>query len=94
MRLTKSSKPEPSNLTRPDTAEPTATEPVTAGPETAPESPMKDDPQTREALIRLMAYKCYERRGFVSGRELEDWLEAEMEVDRQMAGEPQAADPK
>lgn len=43
------------------------------------------DEQTREAMIRLAAYTFYERRGYVSGAELEDWLEAEMEVDRQLA---------
>lgn len=42
------------------------------------------DEQTREAMIRLAAYTFYERRGYVSGAELEDWLEAEMEVDRQL----------
>jgi hypothetical protein len=30
--------------------------------------------------IRLAAYYLAERRGFVSGRELEDWLAAEAEV--------------
>jgi hypothetical protein len=48
----------------------------------------KTDPATREAMIRLVAYRFYERRGLVGGHELEDWLEAEMEVDRQLAVEP------
>jgi hypothetical protein len=39
-------------------------------------------------MIRLAAYTFYERRGFVSGHELEDWLQAEMEVDRHLAAEP------
>lgn len=43
------------------------------------------DEQTREAMVRLAAYSFYERRGYVSGSELEDWLQAEMEVDRQLA---------
>jgi hypothetical protein len=43
------------------------------------------DPETREALIRLAAYSFYERRGFVEGHELEDWLQAEMEIDRRTA---------
>ena len=43
------------------------------------------DPEQREALVRLAAYTFYERRGLVGGHELEDWLEAEMEVDRQLA---------
>lgn len=42
----------------------------------------QDDPETREALIRLAAYSFYERRGFIAGHELEDWLQAEMEIDR------------
>jgi hypothetical protein len=35
----------------------------------------------RERLIALAAYYRAERRGFEPGRELEDWLEAEAEVD-------------
>ena len=52
------------------------------------------DTEQREALVRLAAYSFYERRGLVGGHELEDWLQAEMEVDRQLAaGEkpPQAS---
>ena len=36
----------------------------------------------REDLIRTAAYFRAERRGFAPGAELEDWLEAEREVDR------------
>lgn len=36
---------------------------------------------TREARIAERAYWRAERRGFVPGRELDDWLEAEREVD-------------
>jgi Protein of unknown function (DUF2934) len=43
------------------------------------------DTATRDAMIRIAAYSFYERRGFVGGHELEDWLQAEMEVDRQLA---------
>ena len=56
-----------------------------------PKGPASDE--TREAMVRLVAYRFYERRGFVSGSELQDWLEAEMEVDRQLAqatAEPQS----
>jgi hypothetical protein len=45
-------------------------------------------------MIRIAAYTFYERRGFVSGHELEDWLEAEMEVDRQSAAEPKPTEVK
>jgi hypothetical protein len=54
-------------------------------PEPAPPEAELSDGQKREALIRLAAYSFYERRGFVGGHELEDWLQAEMEVDRQRA---------
>lgn len=36
---------------------------------------------SREALIAERAYYRAERRGFEPGHELEDWLEAEAEVD-------------
>ena len=45
----------------------------------------QEDPATREALIQLAAYSFYERRGFIDGHELEDWLQAEMEIDRRAA---------
>ena len=35
----------------------------------------------RDALIREAAYFRAERRGFAPGQELEDWFEAEREVD-------------
>ncbi|MBL0149281.1 MAG: DUF2934 domain-containing protein [Ideonella sp.] len=43
---------------------------------------------TRDAMIRAAAYRCYERRGHVPGHEIEDWLRAEMEVDGQMNDKP------
>jgi hypothetical protein len=60
----------------------------------APQQGRQLDPGTREALIRLAAYSFYERRGFVGGHELQDWLEAEMQVDRQLAGEAGSAETK
>lgn len=65
----------------------TAAESVAGGPTPARTDAWKDDPEAREVLIRLAAYSFYERRGYVSGHELEDWLEAEMEIDRQPAGD-------
>lgn len=53
--------------------------------EAAPPEPTTSDAGTREVMIRIAAYSFYERRGFVTGHELEDWLQAEMEVDRQLA---------
>lgn len=36
------------------------------------------------AMIKVAAYFLAEKRGFVSGHELEDWLKAEMEVLRNL----------
>jgi hypothetical protein len=38
-------------------------------------------PEARHALIAEAAYLRAERRGFEPGRETEDWLAAEVEVD-------------
>jgi hypothetical protein len=54
----------------------------------------QSDAEKREAMIRIAAYAFYERRGFVSGHELEDWLAAEVEVDRQLAAVPKPAEAK
>ena len=40
---------------------------------------------SRDEMIRVEAYLRYERNGCVPGRELEDWIEAEREVDRMLA---------
>lgn len=40
------------------------------------------DAATREAWIRQTAYFRSEQRGFAPGGELEDWLEAEREIER------------
>lgn len=40
--------------------------------------------QERERMIAAAAYYRAECRGFAPGRELEDWLEAEAEIDRQL----------
>jgi len=43
------------------------------------------DGKTRETMIREAAYLVAERRGFMPGKELEDWLAAEREVDQLLA---------
>ncbi|HSG66567.1 MAG TPA: DUF2934 domain-containing protein [Gammaproteobacteria bacterium] len=46
----------------------------------------------RQALIAQAAYRYAERRGFVGGNPVDDWLAAEREVDQTLAREqPQAA---
>lgn len=44
------------------------------------------NPAERDGMIALAAYFLAERRGFIPGEELEDWLEAEREVERQIEG--------
>ena len=43
-------------------------------------------PEERERLIAEAAYFIAERRGFEAGRELDDWLQAEAEVNRRLGG--------
>ncbi|MGA7980650.1 MAG: DUF2934 domain-containing protein [Chromatiaceae bacterium] len=43
--------------------------------------PLSSLSEERERRIREVAYFKAERRGFAPGHELEDWLEAEQEVD-------------
>ena len=42
--------------------------------------------EQRHALIERAAYLPAEGRGFSPGEELDDWLAAEAEVDRQLSG--------
>src|SRR5579859_3119111 len=48
-------------------------------------APQRQTPQERQALIAEAAYFRAEKRGFRAGHELEDWLAAEADVDRQFA---------
>ncbi|MGQ0834611.1 MAG: DUF2934 domain-containing protein [Gammaproteobacteria bacterium] len=43
--------------------------------------------EARYRMISDAAYLRAERRGFVPGREVEDWLAAELEVERLLASE-------
>lgn len=45
------------------------------------------DAERRRAMIAQAAYFRAEKRGFAPGAELQDWLEAEAEIDREL-GEP------
>lgn len=49
-----------------------------------PTKPAAIAPQERQRLIAMVAYFIAERRGFVPGNELDDWLQAEAEVDARM----------
>ena len=38
-------------------------------------------------MISEAAYQLYAERGYVDGLELDDWLQAEAEVDRRLGGQ-------
>jgi len=42
------------------------------------------DAETRHRMISDAAYRLYVQRGYLEGFELEDWLQAEAEVDGQL----------
>ncbi len=44
--------------------------------------------EERSQMIARIAFLRAERRGFGAGRELDDWLSAEAEVDRLLQGTP------
>jgi Protein of unknown function (DUF2934) len=48
------------------------------------QSPAAKDPKDRYHTIAEAAYLRAEHRGFLPGCELQDWLEAEAEVDKQL----------
>lgn len=41
---------------------------------------------TRDELISKIAYRMAEKRGFIPGHELDDWLAAEFEVNQSLLG--------
>lgn len=53
------------------------------GPEISFEEAIPLDVEARQALIAIAAYYRAERRGFISGGELDDWLAAEAEIAQQ-----------
>lgn len=50
------------------------------------------EPGRRKAMICEAAYFLSERRAFCPGRELDDWLAAESEIDRALTSGPSASD--
>ncbi len=51
-----------------------------AGPE--PGARAQITPEERDRMIAEAAYYRAERRGFATGGEMEDWVQAEAEIDR------------
>jgi hypothetical protein len=43
--------------------------------------------EVRHRMISEAAYQLYAERGYVDGLELDDWLQAEAEVDRRLGGQ-------
>lgn len=79
---TPASKPSAHAAPRPAAVQPSA--PVRApGAESRSPSIGADE---RLRMIREAAYRRHEQRGFAHGHDLEDWLEAEAQVDRMISG--------
>ncbi len=55
-------------------------------PNVAASSPQSVTEQVREAMIREAAYFRAEHRAFAAGSELEDWFDAEREIDAVLTG--------
>jgi hypothetical protein len=51
------------------------------------------DPVARHRLIAEVAYARYAARGYVTGHELDDWLQAEADVDRRLLSAESVAKP-
>lgn len=51
------------------------------------QSPKSVTPEQRHRMIAETAYSMAESRGFGGGGQLDDWLQAEAMVDRQLSGQ-------
>lgn len=67
------------------TATITADPALTTDPRSAAEPTPANDSEVRNHMIARAAYFRAERRGFIEGSELQDWLEAESEIDSMIA---------
>ena len=82
--------PSPADLMPPGLREALTSAPETQAPEqssppVAESAQSGIDPVVRHRMISEAAYRRYAQRGYIEGFELEDWLQAETEVDRQLA---------
>lgn len=62
----------------------TSTKTATRGAKARPLPTVRVTPEKRWRMIAEEAYLRAEKRGFAPGAELQDWLEAEAEVERQL----------
>ena len=58
------------------------------------QGPVADDEARRHERIAVAAYYNAERRGFAAGREQDDWLEAEKQIDGEGQPRPEKASRK
>ena len=58
-----------------------------------PAPAVRIDPAARHRLIAEVAYARYAARGYVTGHELDDWLQAEADVDRRLLSAESATPP-
>jgi hypothetical protein len=70
---------------------PVAQSECVADPPAAAVSPVFVEPERRYAMVCEAAYFLAERRNFCPGQELEDWLQAEREIDRALTAAAPAA---
>jgi hypothetical protein len=79
---TRSRKSAAAGPTAPKTARrPRAAAPVAAAPVATAAASLS--PERRHQMIEVAAYYLAESRGFVPGREMDDWLSAERAIDQQ-----------
>jgi hypothetical protein len=65
-------------------AEPKATKAPAAKKPAAKKTTLEVSPQQRYHMISTAAYFLAERRGFVGGYEMQDWISAEFEIDAKL----------
>lgn len=58
---------------------------VAKAPARRPRQSAKVDPEVRRHYVEVAAYYIAERRGFLGGCANEDWVQAELEIDRLLA---------
>ena len=73
----------PAPKSAPKSASPVTAKPAVSSPTAARRSRMpKIDPDQRQHYVEVAAYYIAERRGFLGGCQVEDWVQAENEIDR------------
>lgn len=67
-------------------ATPSMSPPKTAAGSKTQARASRPDGDERERMVREAAYYHYEARGRIDGHEVDDWLQAEAEIERSLAG--------